>query len=367
MVEVTEKWGGVDEARLFSFSSHSDKLRAQVTNYGAALVSLQVKTASGDYQQTTLGYDTIQEWMAGTNYFGCTVGRYGNRIKEGKFSIDGKEYTLPDCNNGPNHLHGGVRAYDKTFWASEPIETPQARGVKLTLTSPDGDHGYPGTLHITTWVMLSTDDEILFKWRAHVDETKTIVNLTNHSYWNLGNWPASAPLKVLNHKLTVRADRYVPVDATSIPTGELPSVSGTPFDFTEGRVIGDDVDHALLEGTRGYDHTLAFAAYDVSAAQPEAEAGGWSAGLPHQATLECEQTGVSFKLFTSEPGVQVYSGNYLSGTQTGYDGAPIAQRGAVCLECQHYPDSPNQPTFPSVVLAPGEVYNHTTVHKFFVK
>eukprot|EP00754_Rhynchopus_humris_P051711 Rhum_TRINITY_DN9702_c0_g1::Rhum_TRINITY_DN9702_c0_g1_i1::g.34801::m.34801/K01785/galM, GALM; aldose 1-epimerase len=371
MVEVTENWGGVEGASLYTFESGSGKLQAKVTNYGAALVSLRLRDAAGTRHETTLGYDTLQEWQAGGNYFGCTVGRYGNRIAAGKFTLNGTEHTLAHTNNGANHLHGGEGGYDKRLWDATVVDEKDTgvRGVRLTLVSPDGDNGYPGELHIVAWILVDSNDELLLKWQAALKEgsaTHTICNLTNHTYWNLGSWLSHAPRNVLDHKLTCAADSYVEVDAEAIPTGRLPSVKGTVFDFTRGRVLGEGVDDALVAPVKGYDHTLCFPDDVGPPQQPEALAGGWSKVLPCMATLECEATGLGFWLYTSEPGVQLYTGNYLDGEkEKGFGGTQIAHRGGVCLECQHFPDSPNRPNFPSTSLAPGEVYNHTTVHKFF--
>eukprot|EP01059_Diplonema_ambulator_P017668 TRINITY_DN2969_c0_g1_i1.p1 TRINITY_DN2969_c0_g1~~TRINITY_DN2969_c0_g1_i1.p1 ORF type:complete len:387 (+),score=73.26 TRINITY_DN2969_c0_g1_i1:420-1580(+) len=364
MVSVVKGWGA-GGAGLYCFESGNGFLRAKVTNYGATLVSLQVKGRDGKYMETTLGYDTFDEWKNGGNYFGCTVGRYGNRIKHGKFTIPGQgDYTLDHCNNGENHLHGGEAAFDKRVWDAEVVDEAGVRGVKMTLKSADGDNGYPGDLFVTSWILLNADNELLLKWTATVDKKKTVCNLTNHAYWNLGGWVETG-CNVLSHELTLKASRYVPVDENSIPTGDLPPVEGTPFDFRVARRIGKSVDDPLMAPQHGYDHTLVFTdSPPITHANPIAVS--WAATTPHRGTLYAPSTQVGFQLHTTEPGVQLYTGNYLSPDEKGYKGAKVSHRGAACLECQHFPDSPNQPGFPSTVLAPGEKYEHTTVHKFFV-
>eukprot|EP01064_Diplonema_japonicum_P037710 TRINITY_DN8907_c0_g1_i1.p1 TRINITY_DN8907_c0_g1~~TRINITY_DN8907_c0_g1_i1.p1 ORF type:complete len:356 (+),score=79.32 TRINITY_DN8907_c0_g1_i1:273-1340(+) len=347
-------------------NQHSDSglLRAKVSNYGATLVSLQVK-GEGGYVESTLGYDTLKEWQEGESYFGCTVGRYGNRIKHGKFGIEGQgSYTLDHINNGENALHGGVKSYDKRVWDAEVVEG-ETKGVKMTLHSKDGDNGYPGALSITTWILLNNNDELLFKWTASVEGSKTVVNLTNHSYWNLGGW-ANGGGDVLDHKLELKADRYVAVDEHSIPTGELPTVRDTCFDFSEQKALKEGVEDALIAPQRGYDHTVVFTD-GPSSEHPAPDAKSWAGTVPKRGTLFAPNTGIGFDLHTTEPGVQLYTGNYLSPEQVGYGGAKISHRGAVCLETQHFPDSPNRKDFPSTLLAPGERYEHTTVHRFFVK
>eukprot|EP01060_Flectonema_neradi_P005379 TRINITY_DN13579_c2_g1_i1.p1 TRINITY_DN13579_c2_g1~~TRINITY_DN13579_c2_g1_i1.p1 ORF type:complete len:388 (+),score=87.69 TRINITY_DN13579_c2_g1_i1:49-1164(+) len=361
-VQVDEKWGGDSGAKLYTFSSGSGLLKAKVTNYGATLVSLQIKGKGGKYEECTLGYDSFDEWKKGTSYFGCTVGRYGNRIAKGKFTIDGETFDKLPINNESNSLHGGVNSYDKRIWSSEPVESANCRGVRMTLVSPDGDNGYPGTLKIETYILLDNNDELLFHWLAKTDK-KTVVNLTNHSYWNMSGWNTS-PSNILDHELTLKCSHYVAVDKESIPTGDLMSVKGTPFDFNNGKKIGDEVNDALMAPQKGYDHTVVFTD-GGSESHPAPMDGEWSKSVPRRGKVVSTKTGNGFELFTTEPGVQVYCGNYLEDGHKGYGQKPILHRGGLCLECQHYPDTPNQPGFPSTDLSPSDTYRHTTVHKFF--
>ncbi|KAJ9463277.1 Aldose 1-epimerase [Diplonema papillatum] len=375
MVSVEKNWGGVEGMHLYTFESKSGLLKAKVTNMGVSIVSLEARRKDGTYQHTSLGYDSAQEWQKGSSYFGCTVGRFGNRIKQGKFTLDGKEITLTHCNNGANHLHGGVKGFDKLLWESEVVDNAETgvRGVKCTLVSPDGDNGYPGELKVESWLLIDANDELLFSWEASVTKAKTVLNLTNHTYWNLGKRAADGAVPTIeDHTLQLNADRYVDVNDESIPSGKLPPVDGTCFDFRKPTRIGDRVDDPLAAPQLGYDHAFVFPDCSADDAKPkdgfDYSKGGWSSFLKQQGELSSNDTGLGFKLFTTQPSVQGYCGNFLNPeSEKGYGQVPIVKRGGLCLECQHLPDSPNRPEFPTTTLAPGEKYHHVTVHKFYAK
>eukprot|EP01063_Lacrimia_lanifica_P030728 TRINITY_DN4934_c0_g1_i5.p1 TRINITY_DN4934_c0_g1~~TRINITY_DN4934_c0_g1_i5.p1 ORF type:complete len:383 (+),score=84.74 TRINITY_DN4934_c0_g1_i5:236-1384(+) len=373
VVEVTQNWEGVPGFDLYTFTSNSGFLRAKVSNYGATLIALELKDAAdGQYYPVTLGWGSVKKWQTDPNYFGTVVGRYSDRIKHGKFDLNGKTYQL-EINNGSHSLHGGVNSYDKQYWDAEVVANETVRGVKFSLTSPDGDHGYPGALKVTTYVLLDRHDELLFRHEAALLDagaTKTVVNLTNHSYWNLGQW-TKTQRDVLGHSLTLNADRVMETDADSIPTGRLLPVTGDfeCFDFRAPRLLKKSVEADVMKPARGYDHYLVFARPDFAGVprHPAPMAGSWAAATPAQGELYCPDTGYGFALHTSEPGVQVYCANYLEPNSEGYGRAAMKHRGGLCLETQGFPDAPNQPHFPSTVLAAGERYEHTTVHKFFIR
>eukprot|EP01065_Artemidia_motanka_P025718 TRINITY_DN30694_c0_g1_i1.p1 TRINITY_DN30694_c0_g1~~TRINITY_DN30694_c0_g1_i1.p1 ORF type:complete len:363 (+),score=98.61 TRINITY_DN30694_c0_g1_i1:59-1147(+) len=353
-----QQWGRLG-AKLYSFASKSGFLRCKVSNYGATLVSLEIRNGEGGYDEATLSFTDFDTFQKHSPFFGCTVGRYGNRIKHGKFELDGAAYKL-ETNNGDNHLHGGSDGFDKRIWEAEVLETESASGVQMTLQSKDGDSGYPGELTVRTWLLLGAHDELMFKWVATVDGKATVLNLTNHTYWNLAAWQRTGD-DALSHVLQLDADRYVEVSGDAIPTGRLPAVTGTALDFSAPRVLRDGVDDDLVKPQRGYDQCLVFAGTEAGP-QPSAEEPEWSKRLPKRGELKCPSTGYGFELFTSQPGCQVYTANYLD---EGLAGSKMRNRGAVCLEAQNFPDAPNQPAFPISVLRPGEKYEHTTVHKFF--
>lgn len=321
-----------------------------VTPYGGIVTSLRVRDRAGRFDDVVLGHDSVEGYAASDSYFGAVVGRCANRIARGRFAIDGAEYALA-TNNGPNHLHGGVRGFDKVPWEAEPFRRPDGAGVVLTHASPDGDEGYPGALAARVTYTLTPLDELIVDYEATATRA-TPVNLSQHSYFNLAGAGAR---DVLDHELQLHAARYTPVDATLIPTGELAPVAGTPFDFTVPRRIGAriDDDDAQLRHAGGYDHNWALDAW--------ARAPGM---LALAARLTEPTTGRVLEVHTTEPGVQFYSGNFLDGSATGKGGRRYAHRSGLCLETQHFPDSVNHPAFPSVILRPGRMYRSRTVFAF---
>lgn len=345
-IEV-ENFGTMPDGKKVNVYTLTNKngLEMKVINYGGIIVSLKVPDKNGELSDVVLGYDSLTPYLKSNPYFGALIGRYGNRIAKGKFNLDGKEFTLP-VNNGENHLHGG-EGFDKVFWN---IEIPEdSSSLQLSYTSADGEQGYPGTLSVVVNYVLSDSNELKIDYRATTDK-KTIVNLTQHTYFNLRGNKATT---ILDHTLQMEADHFLPVDKTLIPTGELKKVSGTPFDFLKPQRIGDRIDQRdeqLIFGL-GYDHCWALNKYDGKS-------------LRKVATLAELTSGRIMEVFTTEPGLQFYSGNFLDGTLKGKNGVVYQYRSGLCLETQHYPDSPNQSAFPSVVLNPGEVYQTTTVYKF---
>ena len=284
-------------------------------------------------------------YLGGHPYFGATVGRFCNRIANAKFSLDGEEYTLA-ANNDPNHLHGGERGFDKQLWDAEPLNGDDFVGIKFSRVSADGEEGYPGNLTTTAIYKLTDDNELVVDLSATTDK-KTVVNLTNHNYWNLGGVGSGL---VHEHLLKVEADEYLPMDDTGIPTGEIATVTDTTLDFIEFHKIGERLADNMTDPV-GYDHC--YALRDREKASVE--------NLVLAATLKHEGTGRVMEIYTSQIGLQFYTGNYLDGTEAN---AGLAQYSALCLETQHYPDSPNQDQFPTTVLNPGESYHHVTVHRF---
>ena len=316
-------------------------MTVKLTNYGAITVSVEVPDRAGNATDVTLGYDTLAGWLTNTSYFGATVGRYANRIAKGKFTLDGKTYTLAK-NNGENHLHGGIKGFDKVLWAAEPVEAKDAVGVKFTYLSKDGEEGYPGNLKVTAVYSLTNGNELKAEFTATTDKP-TVVNLAHHSYWNLAG-PAAGD--ILGHELMLNADKYTPVDAGLIPTSELKAVQGTPMDFTQPTAIGARI--AKVEG--GYDHNFVLR--------------GPAGKLALAARVVEPKSGRVMEIHSNQPGVQFYSGNFLDGSVQGKGGVAYQKHYGFCLETQHFPNSPNQKDFPSVVLRPGQTYKHVMVHKF---
>jgi aldose 1-epimerase len=324
-------------------------VEVRTMSYGATIVSLRVPDRRGQLGDVVLGFDTFDEYITKKPpYFGAIVGRYGNRIAKGRFTLEGKTYQLA-TNNGPNHLHGGVKGFDKLVWRGEPFERGGDVGIAYTLTSPDGDEGYPGTLNVSVRYTLSATNELTVDYDATTDKA-TPINLTQHSYFNLAGDGSG---DILGHELAIDADRYTPVDEGLIPTGELALVEGTPFDFRKATSVGAriDADNQQLRYGKGYDHNWALS-------------GG--TGLHHAARLVDPKSGRTLDVSTTEPGMQFYAGNFLDGTITGKAGHVYNHRNGLCLETQHFPDSPNHANFPSTILRPGARYQSQTVFAFGV-
>jgi aldose 1-epimerase len=321
-------------------------MEVKAIGYGAIITSLKVPDRSGNLADVVLGFENLDGYLKGHPYFGAIVGRYGNRIGKGQFTLDGKTYSLAK-NNGPNHLHGGVTGFDKVVWTAA---VSGQNAVTFTRTSPDGEEGYPGNLSTKVTYTLTDRNELIVDYHATTDKA-TPVNLTQHSYFNLAGDGAG---DILGHEVTINADRYTPVDDTLIPTGELAGVEGTPFDFRKPTAIGARInaDHPQLEAGRGYDHNWVLN-----------RSGG---GLQLAARVVEPKTGRTLEVSTEEPGVQFYTGNFLDGSLTGKGGHVYAHRTGFCLETQHYPDSPNKPNFPSTILQPGQEYQTQTVFTFGV-
>lgn len=296
----------------------------------------------------SLGFDNIEDYVANSPYFGALIGRYGNRIAKGKFTLDGKSYQL-SVNDGENSLHGGTKGFDKVVWNVEPFTKGSDVGLYLYYTSVDGEMGYPGTLKTKVTYTLTRRGDWRIDYEATTDKA-TVVNLTSHVYWNLAGESSGT---IYDHELSIAASRYTPVDSGLIPTGELARVGGTPFDFRSTKTVGEDirVAHQQLLYGKGIDHNWALDK-------------GITARPQHVATLRDPSSGRTMKIATTEPGLQFYSGNFLDGSFAGTGGSIYRQGDALCLETQHFPDSPNQPSFPSTTLRPGQTYRSTTVHSF---
>jgi len=320
-------------------------LEVRTIPYGAIIVSIKAPDRAGKLDDVVLGFDALNGYLKQSPYFGAVVGRYGNRIARGQFAIDGTTFHLA-TNNGPNHLHGGVKGFDKRLWHAEVFLRQAEAGVVYTLTSPDGDEGYPGTLNVTVTYTLSDSNALTVDYEATTDKA-TVINLTQHSYFNLAGHG-----DILGHRLTIDADRFTPVDATLIPTGELAAVDGTPFDFRKSTPIGERIgaDNPQIKNAGGYDHNWVL--------------NGSAGTLRHAAKVEDPSSGRTLDVSTTEPGLQFYSGNFLDGSLTGKSGQVYQKRAALCLETQHFPDSPNHPGFPSTILQPGARYVSKTVFTF---
>lgn len=335
---------------LYTFSN-ANGVKTSVMTYGATWVSMIVPDKNGKAEDVLLGFDNLDGFIGKTNpYFGAVVGRYGNRIAKGKFTLDGKEYTLA-VNNKENHLHGGIIGFGKVVWKAEEIKVDGNPGVKLTYVSKDMEEGYPGTLTATVTYSLDNKNQFRIDYQATTDKA-TVLNLTNHAYFNLDGEGSG---DILGHELQLNADHFTPTDVGLIPTGDITPVKGTPMDFTKPSKIGariEDKYEALVLGG-GYDHNYVLNSKDGSLAQ-----GGKVVGPKSGRVLE---------FYTTQPGVQFYTGNFLDGTAKGKGGKVYNKRYGFCLETQHFPDSPNHPKFPTSVLKPGETYKQTTVFKFSAK
>ena len=322
---------------------------ARITNYGGIVVSLKVPDRRGNLADVVLGFDNLADYITKSPHFGCLVGRYGNRIARGKFTLDGKIYTLA-TNDGPNHLHGGVKGFDKVVWKAQSyVQKGQEPAVALEYTSKDGEEGYPGALTVRAVYTLTSDNALRLEFTATTSKD-TVINLTHHSYFNLAGQG-----DVLGHEVLINAGHFTPVDSTLIPIGELRPVKGTPFDFTTPTTIGARIngDDEQLKFGKGYDHNWVI---DKPAGEPGLMARVYETG-----------SGRVLEVLSTEPGLQFYTGNFLDGKLKGKGGWMYQFRSAFCMEPQHYPDSPNKPDFPSVVLRPGDTYKNTIIYRFSVK
>lgn len=328
--------------------TNANGLEIRAITYGGIITSIRVPDRAGTLGDVVLGFDTLDGYLTDHPFFGAIIGRYGNRIAKGQFTLNGRTYSLA-TNNGPNSLHGGNKGFDKVLWDAQPL--PDGNGVAFTRTSPDGEEGYPGNLKVRVTYTLTDKNELVVEYHATTDKA-TPVNLTQHSYFNLAGEGSG---DILGHRLMLNADRYTPVDATLIPTGELAPVEGTPFDFRTPTTIGARIDqsNAQLKNGQGYDHN-----WVLTRKGP---------GLELAARVSEPKSGRTLEITTTEPGIQFYSGNFLDGKIKGKSGHVYAHRTGFCLETQHFPDSPNHPNFPSTILQPGREYSTKTVFRFDVQ
>jgi aldose 1-epimerase len=329
--------------------TNTEGMEVRAITFGGVITAIRVPDRNGKLDDVALGFNGLEGYLRNPPYFGSIIGRYGNRIGRGRFTLDGKTYSLA-INNRPNHLHGGVKGFDKVVWKAESFKNADSVGIIFTHTSPDGDEGYPGTLSLRVTYTLNNKNEIVFDYEATTDKA-TPVNLTQHTYFNLAGESAG---DVLSHVVTIHASRITPVDQTLIPTGELAPVEGTPFDFRKPTAIGARIGNndAQIRYGNGYDHNFVL------------DRNG--DGLMLAAHVEEPGSGRVLEVSTTEPGMQFYTGNFLDGTLTGKSGGPYNRRTGFALETQHYPDSPNKPDFPNTILKPGETYRSKTVYAFKV-
>ncbi len=338
---VTKKlWGKVDDKEVFLYTltnKHGDEVK--ISNYGGTITSWVTPDKNGNRSNIVIGFDSLNDYLQKPPYFGAIVGRYGNRIGDAKFELGGQVYHLA-ANNGKNHLHGGIKGFDKEVWEAS-VPNDSIPSLLLHYVSKDGEEGYPGNLQVTVTYTLSDDDALTIEYNAETDKP-TPVNLTNHSYFNL---TGDISHTILDHTLMINADGYTPVDTSLIPTGEIKSVRGTAFDFTKPKKIGKDI--GMVKG--GYDHNFVLNKKGDS--------------LSLAAVLSDSLSGRELKVFTTQPGLQFYTGNFLDGKFINRDKKPVNQHDALCMETQHFPDSPNKPQFPSTILKPGEKYHSVTKYK----
>jgi aldose 1-epimerase len=335
-----------DQFQTFTLSN-APGMKVNITSVGGHIMSIQLPDKSGNLTDVVLGYDSAKDYVGGKGFYGSTVGRFGNRIAKGKFTLDGKEYQL-SINNGVNTLHGGPGGFHNVIWSGKEITTYEGKAIELTYLSKDGEEGYPGNLNAKVVFSLSDSNELKIQYEATTDKP-TVVNLTNHSYFNLSG---EGNGDILNEQIMINADKFLPVDTTLIPTGELRPVKGTPFDFRTPHTIGlrvNDNEEQIKAG-RGYDHCFVLNKKEGNE-------------LSLAAIVYDPASGREMEVWTTEPGVQFYTGNFLNGAP-GKGGKPYNYRGALCLETEHFPDSPNQPAFPSTRLDPGQTYRSTTIYKF---
>ncbi|CAL9435396.1 aldose epimerase family protein [Streptomyces sp. enrichment culture] len=346
---VKELFGTLaDGTKVHRWSLENGGTRLKVLSYGGIVQSLEIPDRKGRYANVSLGFDNLEDYVSSSPFFGALIGRYGNRIGKGRFTLEGKTYQL-SVNDGENSLHGGEQGFDKRVWDVEPFTKGADVGLCLRYTSADGEMGYPGTLRTKVTYTLTRSGDWRIDYEATTDRT-TVCNLTSHVYYNLAGENSGT---IYDHELKIAASRYTPVDSGLIPTGELAKVAGTPFDFRRTKTVGEDirVPHQQLLYGKGLDHNWVLD--KGGTARPE-----WAA------TLRDPASGRTMRIATTEPGLQFYSGNFLDGTLVGTGGTVYRQGDGLCLETQHFPDSPNQPSFPSTVLRPRQVYRSTTVHAF---
>lgn len=340
-----------DSIQVDSYTLKNEKgMEVTIITYGGIITSLKVPNKNNVFEDVVLGYDSLAQYIKSTPYFGAIIGRYGNRIAKGKFTLEGTEYTLA-VNDGPNHLHGGVKGFDKVVWNATEVKGDSTASLKLTYVSKDMEEGYPGNLEVVVTYTLTNDNTLEVVYEAATDK-KTIVNLTQHSYFNLS---ADFSKTILDHEITINADTFIPVDATLIPTGKLADVANTPFDFRVAKTVGKDieVENEQLKRGLGYDHCWVL--------------NNQNEGMRLTSTAYHPESGRFLEIYSDEPGIQFYTGNFLDGTLPSKQGGTYAHRTGFCLETQHYPDSPNQKDFPSTVLNPEEKYSTKTLFKFSTK
>ncbi|MCE7061300.1 aldose epimerase family protein [Dyadobacter sp. CY343] len=336
------------KADLYTLTN-SNGMTVNITNYGGIITKLTAPDKKGEWTDVVLGFDSLQPYVSGHPFFGALVGRYGNRIAKGKFTLNGQDYKLA-INNGPNALHGGIKGFDKVIWKATEVKEDSVVGLQLEYVSKDMEEGYPGTLTVKVTYTLNNDNALTINYNATTDKA-TVVNLTNHSYFNL----TGLKRDILDHEVSIMSDSIVPVDANLIPTGKLRAVEGTPFDFRKPTKINagiNKIDDEQIKNGGGYDHC-----WVLKRTEP---------GLMLFATVKDPESGRFMEVFTTEPAVQFYTGNFLDGSLKGKN-ATFAKRFGLCLETEHYPDSPNQPQFPSTVLNPGDTYETTTKYRFSAK
>jgi len=348
--QVFGKLDDGQEIYLYTLTNQKG-MQAGIITYGGAVVSLKVPDHKGELGDVVLGYANLDGYVHDKAYFGALIGRYGNRIAHGKFVLDGKTYMLFK-NDGDNTLHGGKIGFNKRVWTAKEVSSPAGPALELTYLSPDGEEGFPGNLSVKVVYTLMNDNALRIEYNATTDKD-TVLNLTNHSYFNLAGQGNG---DILADEVTIHASRFTPVDANLIPTGELQPVKGTPFDFTKPMVVGARIDdnYEQLKLGHGYDHNFVLD-------------GGGKGALQLAAEVYEPNSGRVMDVLTTQPAVQFYTGNFLDGTVTGKDGKVYQRRSALCLETQHYPDSPNHPSFPTTELKPGQHYHYVTVYKFLAK